>query len=110
MRELHYGNGSIVVSFDLCTAVFDYALALALASTSDLISVPIVVNGAPAMSNLLLGPATQLFCTPSEVADVDLDDESVIVDIRNRVAHLQPIAAPAVALSPFDAEHVDYDA
>jgi hypothetical protein len=88
MRELHYANGSIVVSFDLCTAIFDYALALAHASTSDLIHVPIVVDGEPAESNILLGPASQLFCTPSTEAEIDLNDKHVITDIRERINSL----------------------
>ena len=105
MRELHYANGSIVISFDLCTAIFDYALALANASTSDLVHVPIVVNGVPEESNILLGPASQLFCTPSTEAEIDLNDSDVIIDIRRRIellGHEKPVPSGGAAVESIE--------
>ncbi|WP_374947815.1 hypothetical protein [Agreia sp.] len=97
MRELHYGGGILIVGLDVCTAVFDYALALARVGRSDLINVPVLVNGSVADSNILLGPSTQIFCTPaSETAD-ELDDSETIRDLRERIASLhRPISAGAV--------------
>jgi hypothetical protein len=94
MRELHYGGGILVVGRDVCTAVFDYALALARAGKSDLINVPVLVNGSIADSNILLGPTTQIFCTPAAETLDGLDDAGKVVELRERLASLHRPVAP----------------
>ncbi|QWT23219.1 hypothetical protein KPL76_10785 [Subtercola sp. PAMC28395] len=88
MRELHYGTGVITVSFDVCSAVFDYTVALANAGKSDRITVPVMAGGARGFSNLLLGPATQLYCTATIDEDttgaVDLDDAKLVELLRQK--------------------------
>lgn len=94
MRELHYGGGTLVVGREVCTAVFDYALALTRLGRSDLITVPILVNGRIDESNILLSPTTQIFCTPATETHADLDDTGTILELQGRTAALhQPIAA-----------------
>jgi hypothetical protein len=94
MRELHYGGGILVVGREVCTAVFDYALALTRAGRSDLINVPVLVNGAVADSNVLLSPTTQIFCMPASETHEDLDDAAKVSELRERIAALhRPIPA-----------------
>lgn len=94
MRELHYGGGTLVVGREVCTAVFDYALALARMGRSDLITVPILVNGQIDESNILLGPTTQIYCTPATQTAEGLDDSAKIAELRERIASLhRPITA-----------------
>jgi hypothetical protein len=106
MRELHYGGGTLVVGRDVCTAVFEYALALTRLGRSDLITVPILVNGTIDESNILLSPTTQIFCTPATETHVDLDDTGTIADLQTRTASLhQPIAA----MSADDVSYPDFE-
>ncbi|CAD5992171.1 hypothetical protein [Agreia sp. COWG] len=88
MRELHYGPGSITVGLEVCTAVFDYALALHRAGKSDIITVPILSEGRVDFSNLLLNPSTQIFCTPSIETDATLDDPATLGTLRARTVAL----------------------
>jgi hypothetical protein len=90
MRELHIGNGSIVVSFAICDALFNYGLALSKAGTSDRVTVPILEAGKPGFSNILLGPSTQLFCTSGGTDEFDLHDGDVVAELERRTAALQP--------------------
>jgi hypothetical protein len=76
MRELHYGSGVITVSFDVCSAVFDYTVALANAGVTDRITVPVYLDGERGFSNLLLGPTTQLYCTAGPDAATEVDAET----------------------------------
>jgi hypothetical protein len=97
MRELHYGGGILVVGRDVCTAVFDYALALARSGRSDVINIPILSDGTLADSNLILGPATQIFCTPSRETDAALDDPAKISELRERIGALDKTSLAVVS-------------
>ncbi|MEF2977596.1 hypothetical protein [Subtercola sp. YIM 133946] len=106
MRELHYGSGVITVSFDVCSAVFDYTVALANAGVTDRITVPVMNNGRRGFSNLLLGPQTQLYCTATvgdehldarpDAEEIDLDDAELVAALVLKTAalnHSVPLAA-----------------
>ena len=95
LRQLHHSNGVITLSYDVCEAVFHYALALGRAEKADLVTIPIVYNGERAESNLLLNPHTQLFCTPAAEPYVDAEDPSLVQLLRERTAKLTP-QAPAL--------------
>ncbi len=101
MRELHYGTGVITVSFDVCSAVFDYAVALANHGKTDRVTVPILVDGERAFSNLLLGPATQLFCTPTSSSGdlTDLDDIALVDELRAKTSRLSTDQQPSIQTS-----------
>ncbi|KQM60698.1 hypothetical protein ASE64_03310 [Agreia sp. Leaf210] len=61
---------------------------------SDLITVPILVNGQIDESNILLGPTTQIYCTPATQTAEALDDSAKIAELRERIASLhRPITA-----------------
>ncbi|RFA19064.1 hypothetical protein [Subtercola boreus] len=88
MRELHYGSGVMTVSFDVCSAVFDYAVALANAGKTDRITVPVLIDGQRGFSNLLLGPNTQLYCSAvpdrAKTDDTDLDDAALVGELSRK--------------------------
>lgn len=90
MRELHYAGDSVHVSYNICDAVFNYARALANANQSDVVRIPIVVDGKREFSNMLLGPATSIFCTPSPDSDLDLEDEEILAYMHERTSALRP--------------------
>lgn len=106
VRELHMGNGSVIVSFAVCTAIFDYAQALATAKQADVVNIPILFNGERADSNVLISPASQLFCTPAEDNGVDLDDAELVAELARRaallVAPVRPSMDPTTTNMPDD--------
>lgn len=115
MRELHYGTGVVTVSFDVCSAVFDYTVALANAGKTDRITVPVMQDGTRGFSNLLLGPSTQLYCTatagPDEAADddVDLDDAELVETLKQKTRALGTSATlnPSSHTGGYDPDSID---
>lgn len=99
MRELHYVNDVLLVSDDICEAVFFYAAALARAASADVVKIPTFVNGRRSYSNLVLGPASQLYCTDSEVFtnNVDIDDPALVTQLQalTRSIGIQRAVAPS---------------
>jgi hypothetical protein len=91
MRNLHYAGETLTVDPDICSAIFEYAKALANARLSDVIQVPVLIDGRREFSNMLLGPASMLFCTPAEQAGVDLTDRTLLADLNKRISALQPV-------------------
>lgn len=108
MRQLHYAGESLFVSFDICTAVFDYARALASARKSDVVTIPIYIDGKRDFSNVLLGPSTTLFCTPGPEVEIDLDDADAVAWMKVRTANLGPTRA-LVSNDPIEASAYDYE-
>lgn len=98
MRELHYIDDVLIVDEEVCLAVFEYAVALARSGSADLITIPILWNGSREESNVVLGPSSQLFCTPTRVdaAGVDLSDADLAAELRRRTAMLGPTSAVAL--------------
>ena len=88
MRELHYSGESVFVDTLICQAVFEYARALAGAGSTEIVKVPIWIRGQRDFSNLLLGPATVLFCTPGPEAEVDLTDDELLSYLAKQTAAL----------------------
>jgi hypothetical protein len=109
MRELHYGAGTLIVGREVCTALFDYALALARTGRSELVTVPVLVDGRVDESTILLSPTSQIFCTPAPETHDALDDPSVVADLRRRTDAVQrPMSAvvdDATAYPDFEFEY-----
>jgi hypothetical protein len=99
MRELHHAGGSVIVSFDVCEAVLSYALALSLANKADIVTIPVLVDGGRGDSRMLLGPSSQLFCTPAPDVDVDLDDADAIAEMELRGRLIGPTRAVSTAMT-----------
>lgn len=104
MRQLHYAGESLTVDTDVCTAIFEYACALAGAARSAVVQVPILFGGERQFSNMLLGPASLLFCTPAPDSAVDLTDDRLIAELRERTRALGPSQAAAMP-SDSDDDH-----
>ncbi|MEA9984174.1 MULTISPECIES: hypothetical protein [Subtercola] len=116
MRQLHYGAGVITVSFAVCSAVFDYTVALANAGRTERITVPVLVDGERGFSNLLLGPTTQLYCTSPDSAavsaadsTVDLDDAELIETLARKTAELAENPPLVASNHELDIETIDLD-
>ena len=86
MRELHYIDGILVVDDEVCLAVFRYAVALAASGGADLVTIPILWEETRQTANLVLGPGSQLFCTPTSVdaGGVDLTDGDLVDELTGR--------------------------
>jgi len=105
MRQLHYGGNYLLVDTDVCTAIFNYARALADANRTEVVQIPILFEDKRAFSNMLLGPASQLFCTPAPDSDVDLTDDHLVVDLQQRTRALGPTKATALQPSSISEQH-----
>ena len=84
MLELHYSDGYVVTTGAIADAVLRYAKNLAEQKAYDLITVPIATPEGPAVSSMLIGPASQLYTTPHSGAAADLDDEAAVMDLLSR--------------------------
>jgi hypothetical protein len=110
MRELHYGSDVVIVSFDVCNAIFDYAVALANAGQTDRITVPVLEAGERGFSNLLLGPATQLHCTagPDRGQTIDLEDIDLVANLMAKTQRLTAVPTIVAGVAT-PAAYEDYD-
>ena len=91
MRRLHYASGEMLTADLTCKAVLRYARALADASVSDVLSIPVIgEGGGVVMAHLIVGPASQLYSTPVSDAEEDPVDRALIAELEKRTARLQP--------------------
>src|SRR5687768_5821073 len=86
MIRLHYSDGFLVTSEAIADAVIQYARALAERNASDVVTIPIVDETlGPAESTLLIGPASQLYTSPSSDPTVAIDGDEVVEVLRSRI-------------------------
>ena len=91
MRKLSYANGNILVADRTCKAVLRYARGLAIANKSDVIMVPIIMEGnVEAFAHLLIGPASELMSIPVENSDEGPINLEILADLEKRTLALQP--------------------
>ena len=91
MQKLFYASGYVILGDEICTAVVEYARALANVGKSDLVTVPALSDEAlRGEARLLLGPASQLFSSPAVDRAVDLDDPTALESMREKTRNLQP--------------------
>jgi hypothetical protein len=94
MQKLFYSSGYVLIADDVCTAVLEYAQALADVGKSDLVLVPSLSDeGVRGQTRLLLGPASQLFASPSLDRGVDLSDPGSVEEMRRKTSRLRPTVA-----------------
>lgn len=84
MLELHYSDGYVVTTGAIADAVMRYAKTLAEQKASDLITVPISTVEGPAVSSMLIGPASQLYTTPHTGPAAPIEDEASVMDLLSR--------------------------
>lgn len=93
MRQLHYSGVVMATTDSLADELRLYAAELARAGTADGVSVPgLDEHGEPGQYDLLLGPASQLVITDSEV-EGELDTAEAEADLRRRREAMRPSTA-----------------
>lgn len=91
MRRLHYAGGYVITADPVCKATLRYARALAENRTSDVVSIPVLVEGGTfALAHLLIGPASQLLSTPVFDSTEDFPADGIVEDLERRTLGLQP--------------------
>ena len=100
MQRLHYTGESFLVADEVCSALMDYASALADAGRSDVVSILIVDEaGLQIPAELLIGPASQLYSTSVDHMREEGLDSSLVADMRARAAALRSSAPSAGAVA-----------
>lgn len=109
MRRLFYAGGQILVDDRTCKAVLRYSRALAVAAQSDVVSVPIFVDGGgSAYAHLLLGPASQIYSVPVTGPENEPYDETMVAELEKRTHELHP-SVPAWPDEMLDVPNLDVD-
>ena len=91
MRKLYYAGGYVIVSDQGCKAVLRYARALALNNIADVVTIPAISDERrEGLAHLLIGPASQLYSTPTEDLGVTMDDAEVVAELEKKTTELQP--------------------
>lgn len=109
MQKLYYASGYVLLGNEVCTAVVEYAQALANAGKSDLVVVPSLSDeGLRGETRLLLGPASQLFTSPALDRGVDLDDPTAVESMCEKTRHLQPSRPTVQPRGEVELDETDY--
>jgi hypothetical protein len=88
VKELFYAGGSVIVSDAMASALLDYATALAGVGK---VEIPAVSrDGAQGSAQMLLGPASQVWATPTSNNEMDLHDADDIQILKTRTAMILP--------------------
>jgi len=91
MKELFYAGGSVIVSDSMATALLEYASALAWGGKAQVVEIPAVSqDGAVGSAQLLLGPSSQIWATPTSKDGMELDDAADIEALSFKTSLLQP--------------------
>jgi hypothetical protein len=91
MRRLQYAGGSVITADSVCKATLRYARALAENHTSDVIAIPVLIDGGTfAMAHLLIGPASQFISMPVFDPAEDFPDDGIVAELERRTRGLQP--------------------
>jgi hypothetical protein len=107
MMRLEYAGGEVLVSDALCHALLDYSAAVARGGGSEDFQIPVVTaDGLRGLAEVVIGPASQLLATPTDVPEVDLDDDGIVKELIARAAALQ---TPKVIPSTEPVDQHSYD-
>ena len=99
MDRVHYAGDSFLTGTAIAHALLDYAQALAQAGASATVEIPTInSDGAPARSEILIGPASQLRSSAedsdfNEVTDEELVGYMQAEATRVRIHGANPVAA-----------------
>jgi len=88
--EVRYAGGAFTIDVDICSALFEYALELARRGRWDTVTLPSLVAGLRVDTTILLGPDSQIWCSPVSIAFVNIADDEVVTELREKIAELQP--------------------
>lgn len=105
MMKLDYAGGQVLVSDQLCHVLLTYSADVARAGGSETLQIPVVtIDGIRGIAEVVVGPASQLLATPTDMPDVDLDDTHAIEEIVARTAATKPPKALPVSASDLTAD------
>ena len=91
MQKLYYASGYLLVGDAVCEALMEYAKALADVGRSDVVNIPALSDeGIACRTQLLIGPASQLFAAAAADRGADLDDDQAVQSMRAKAANLRP--------------------
>ena len=107
MIKLYYASGFVEVSAEVADSIMTYAKALADVGRSDLVTIPAIADdGTRGTARLLIGPSSELMASTVADKGINLDDDPLLEDLRQKVARLQPTRPQSAAVAPPD-EDVD---
>lgn len=91
MMKLHYAGGVVVVSDGMCRAISEYASHLATAGAADTVAIPAFTEDSGiGITHVVIGPSSQIICTPIQWHEIDLDDADAIADMKAKTKLLGP--------------------
>jgi hypothetical protein len=93
--EVRYAGGAFTIDVDICSALFEYALVLARRGRWDTVTLPSLVGGLCVDTTILLGPDSQIWCSPVSIGFVNIADEDVVKELRDKISLLEPRAIEA---------------
>jgi hypothetical protein len=93
--EVRYAGGVFTIDVDICSALFEYALELARRRRWDTVTLPSLVSGLCVDTTILLGPDSQIWCSPVSIGFVNIADDDVVRELREKISLLEPRAIEA---------------
>ena len=92
--KLDYAGGEVLVSNALSHALAEFSAHIARTGGSDNLTIPVLtLDGIRGNAEVVVGPASQLLSSPTDVPEVDLDDDDAIADIVMRTSALETARA-----------------
>jgi hypothetical protein len=107
--EVRYAGGAFTIDVDICSALFEYALELARRGRWDTVTIPSLVAGLCVDTTILLGPDSQIWCSPVSIAFVDIADDAIVNELRGKIVALQPRPAESDYDETASPTHSDYE-
>jgi hypothetical protein len=89
--EIRYAGGTFIIDAEICKALFAFVSQLAKHGRNDSVSLPSIVTDLRVETTLLLGPASQIWCSPVPGPFVEIGDDEIVDDLRARTLLLQPV-------------------
>lgn len=87
--EVRYAGGVFTIDVDICSALFDYTLELVRFGRADSVTLPSLVAGRRVDSTILLGPHSEIWCSPVLLGLGNIADKRLVTDLRQRIESLQ---------------------
>jgi hypothetical protein len=111
MRTIAYLSQVLVTDDAIAELVLEYARTLAVHSTSDTVTIPVVdADGAITSVELLIGPASQMMTGSSEHDPVDLDAASTLSALQAKINRLEPEPLDSTEQERGDWDDTHFDA
>jgi hypothetical protein len=105
MKALLYTGNLLITEDDVADAALDYAAKLAQDSRVERISIPVLVEGATAQCDLLIGSGMPLAALPAPESFDRLDDgKDAVAHLRERAAK---VARPVRRIDPHGSSSID---